>query len=66
MRFSVVTEPFSRRIRPLCVRTYVKARRSDFDFRSVLNKLSFLNISRGGRVSTRQVNGGEVPSGLEA
>lgn len=60
LRFSV-NEPLSQRIRPLCFRVEVRARRAVTTVRSVLNTLSFLNISRGGRWSARHSLELDVP-----
>lgn len=53
---SVVTDPFSRSIKPFCVRITVRGRRSLNDYGEALNSLSFLNLTRGGRQTHRQQN----------
>jgi hypothetical protein len=48
-------EPYTKDVKPLCLRVEVHARRARTSLRSVLNsQLSFLNVSRGGRYSLRQ------------
>lgn len=59
-------EPFSKDIKPLCLRVEVHARRAPVSLRSVLNsQLSFLNVSRGGRYSLRQSLELDIPEAAD-